>query len=156
MKHHHFTFKHLAACLLMAAAGAAVCWAVMSTRPREVKLMTPKEGELVVINGCVISAFDYLAAVEASHKLEPNFWARVMLVRYANYSSGHAYCVWESDGHIYGYDRNSGGFPIPGQSKDAVSIAQSLSTGISQVVHKDLVVKSAEFLEPESTKVYTF
>ncbi|MGC3991118.1 MAG: hypothetical protein QM796_15850 [Chthoniobacteraceae bacterium] len=153
---HPITAKHLFAYLLMAVAGAAVCWAILTTRPQEVKLVTPKKGELVVINGCVISAFDYLAAVEARHKLEPNFWARVMLVRYANYSSGHAYCVWESDGRIYGYDRSSGGFPIPGQSKDAVSIAQSLSTGISQVVHKDLIVKSAEFLEPDTTKVYTF
>ena len=27
--------------------------------------------------------------------------------------SRHAYCVWETDGTIYGYDRNAGGFPIP-------------------------------------------
>jgi len=140
----------------MFVTGAVIAWSVMSSRHAEVKLMTPKDGDLVVLNGCVISAFDYLAAVEAAHKMEPNFWARVMLVRYANYSAGHAYCVWESDGRIYGYDRNSGGFPIPGHAKDPVSIAQSLSSGISEVVHKDLIVKSAEFIEPRDARLYAF
>jgi len=148
--------KTAIAFVLAFVAGVLVTCSYMNARPQEVKLVQPNEGELVMINGCVVSAFDYMAAVEASHKLEPNFWARVMLVRYENYSAGHAYCVWESDGRIYGYDRSSGSFPIPGHAKDPVSIAQSLSGGISDVVHKNLVVQSAAFLDPRKTKAYTF
>jgi hypothetical protein len=148
--------KTASAFVLTFIAGAAIMWSVFELSPKEVRLLAPKEGDLVVLNGCVISAFDYLAAVEATHKMQQNFWARVMLVRYENYSAGHAYCVWESGGRLYGYDRNSGGFPIPGHAKDPVTIAQSLSEGISEVVHKNLIVKSAAFIEPREAKLYAF
>ena len=69
------------------------------------------EDDLAMLNGCVVSACNYLAAVKAQNTLEKDFWAKIFLVRYENNSAGHAYCVWETDGTIYGYDRNSGGFP---------------------------------------------
>ena len=46
---------------------------------------------------------------------EENFWSRVMLVRYKDNNAGHAYCVWQTDGQIFGYDRAGGSFPDPRQ-----------------------------------------
>src|SRR6266853_167429 len=74
---------------------------------------------LVVLNGCVISACNYLAVFKTQHALDTNFWAKILLVRYNDHPAGHAYCVWETDGTIYGYDRNAGSFPIPVYTRDA-------------------------------------
>lgn len=106
------------------------------------------EEDLAMVNGCVVSACNYLAAVKAQNTLEKDFWAKILLVRYENNSAGHAYCVWETDGTIYGYDRNSGGFPIPGYTRDAKEIATILADGLSKHLGKPLVVASAEFVEP--------
>ena len=106
--------------------------------------------DLAMLNGCVVSACNYLAAVKAQNTLEKDFWAKVLLVRYENNSAGHAYCVWETDGTIYGYDRNSGGFPIPGYTRDAKEIAAILADGLSKHLGKPLVVASAEFVEPSA------
>src|SRR6187455_1722047 len=61
----------------------------MNTRP-QVIYRAPAEDELVVFNGCVVSACQYLACVKAKHMLEKDFWSRVMLVRYKESSAGHA------------------------------------------------------------------
>ena len=119
-------------------------------------VLQPGEDDLVVLNGCVISAVSYLATVQAKHELERNFWAKVMLVRYENHPAGHAYCVWETNGTIYGYDRESGGFPIPVYTKDPKAIAIILADGISKVLGRPLVVRTAEFVEPETTALKKF
>src|SRR6266404_5373722 len=95
----------------------------LSARPQQPVLLTPGENDLVVLNGCVISACNYLAAVKAQHSLDKDFWAKILLVRYNDHPAGHAYCVWETDGAIYGYDRNAGALPIPDYTRDARSIA---------------------------------
>jgi len=87
--------------------------------------------------------------------LEKNFWAKILLVRYQNHPAGHAYCVWETDGTIYGYDRNAGGFPIPVYTRDAKSIAIILATELSKHLHENLAVNQANFVEP-SSKVQNF
>src|SRR6188472_3393522 len=117
-----------------------------------VVLVNPKEDELVVLNGCVISACNYLALIKAQHALESDFWTRILLVRYDNHPAGHAYCVWETDGTIYGYDRNAGGFPIPVYTRDAKSIATILAQELSRHLKENLSVSQADFVEP-STKV---
>jgi hypothetical protein len=122
---------------------------------RQAVVLNPKEDDLIVLNGCVVSACNYLAAVKTQHSLEKNFWAKIMLVRYENHPAGHAYCVWETDGTIYGYDRNVGGFPIPVYTRDPKSIASILGKELSRHLHDDLVVSSAEFVEP-SAKVRRF
>ena len=63
---------------------------------RQNVMLNPSEDDLVVLNGCV---------------------------SYVDHPAGHAYCVWETEGTIYGYDRNAGGFPIPVYTHDAKSIA---------------------------------
>jgi hypothetical protein len=73
-------------------------------------ILAPTDKDLVVLNGCVISACNYLAVVETKHSLERNFWAKILLVRYKNHPGGHAYCVWETDGTVYGYDRTPAPF----------------------------------------------
>ena len=113
-----------------------------------VVLLEPKEDDLVVLNGCVISACNYLALVKTKHALEADFWTRILLVRYDNHPAGHAYCVWETDGTIYGYDRNSGGFPIPVYTRDPRAIAIVLAMELAKVMKKPLSVRSAEFVEP--------
>jgi hypothetical protein len=123
---------------------------------QQVELVSPGEDDLVVLNGCVISACNYLAAVKVKHRLEPNFWAKVLLVRFDNHAAGHAYCVWETDGTIYGYDRNAGGFPIPVYTRDARAIAIVLAQGLSEILKEPLSVQSAEFVEPSMTKLYKF
>ena len=90
-------------------------------------ILTPGEKDLVVLNGCVISACNYLAVLETQHSLEPNFWAKILLVRYQNHPAGHAYCVWETQGTIYGYDRNAGSFPIPVYTREPKLIEQWVS-----------------------------
>jgi len=118
-----------------------------------VVLVDPKEDELVVLNGCVISACNYLALIKAQHALESDFWTRILLVRYDNHPAGHAYCVWETDGTIYGYDRNSGGFPIPVYPRDPRAIAIVLSLELSKIMKTQLTVRSAEFIEPSKAKL---
>lgn len=113
------------------------------------------EHDLVLLNGCVVSACNYLAAVKTQHKLEGNFWAKILLVRYVDHPAGHAYCVWETDGTIYGYDRNAGGFPIPIYTHDPKSIATILAGELSKHLHEKLLVSQAEFVEPLS-KVQNF
>src|SRR2546429_2220841 len=90
-------------------------------------ILTPGENDLVVLNGCVISACNYLAVMKTQHSLDQNFWAKILLVRYKDHPAGHAYCVWETDGTIYGYDRNAGSFPIPIYTRDPVVIASALA-----------------------------
>jgi hypothetical protein len=124
------------------------CFVLGTQRPFS-KPPQPDE-ELAMVNGCVVSACNYLAAVKAQNTLEKDFWARILLVRYENNSAGHAYTVWETDGTIYGYDRNSGGFPIPGYTRDPKEIATILADGLSKHLGKPLVVASAEFVEPSA------
>src|SRR6195256_7016765 len=108
-------------------------------------VFSPSENDLVVLNGCVVSACNYLAVVKAQHTLDRNFWAKILLVRFDNHPAGHAYCVWETEGNIYGYDRNSGGFPIPVCTRDPRSIAIVLAQELSKFVHEPLAVSQAEF-----------
>src|SRR5207248_5564062 len=122
----------------------------LGARPQQPVLLTPTENDLVVLNGCVVSACNYLAAVKTQHSLEKNFWARILLVRYSDHPAGHAYCVWETEGTIYGYDRNAGGFPIPIYTHDPKSIAIILAQELSKHLNENLAVSQAEFVEPVS------
>lgn len=119
-------------------------------------VLSPAEDDLVILNGCVVSACNYLAVVQTQHKLEPDFWAKVLLVRFDNQLAGHAYCVWETNGTIYGYDRNSGGFPIPVYTRDPRAIAIVLSMELSKIIQKPLSVTTAEFVEPAKAELYKF
>jgi hypothetical protein len=119
-------------------------------------ILAPGEDDLVLLNGCVISACNYLAAVKAQHGLEQNFWAKILLVRYSNHPAGHAYCVWETDGTIYGYDRNAGSFQIPVYTRDARDIAIVLADGLSKHLNETLIVSSAGFVEPKGADLIRF
>jgi len=121
-----------------------------------VVLVEPKEEDLVVLNGCVISACNYLALVKTKHALEAHFWTKILLVRYNDHPAGHAYCVWETEGTIYGYDRNSGGFPIPVYTRDPRAIAIVLAQELSKIMKKPLSVQSAEFVEPGQAALYKY
>ncbi|MDQ6859740.1 MAG: hypothetical protein M3032_01090 [Verrucomicrobiota bacterium] len=124
--------------------------------PERVVLLEPKEDDLLVLNGCVVSACNYLALIKTKHELEPNFWTKILLVRYDDHPAGHAYCVWETEGTIYGYDRNSGGFPIPVYTRDPRAIAIVLAQELSRIMQKPLSVKAAEFVEPSQAKLYRY
>lgn len=124
--------------------------------PTRVVLVEPADDDLVVLNGCVVSACGYMASVRAQNKLQENFWSRVLLVRYKENNAGHAYCVWQTDGQIFGYDRAGGSFPIPGNSRDAKDIAQSLAHSIEKVMKKPMIVDRAEFIEPKHAKLYAY
>lgn len=134
----------------------ALCALAFSSCGQQQVVLQPGEDDLVTLNGCVISACNYLAVVQTQHRLEPNFWAKVLLVRFDRQLAGHAYCVWETDGTIYGYDRNSGGFPIPVYTRDARSIAIVLAMELSKIVNKPLSVTTAQFVEPDNAKLYKF
>ncbi len=121
-----------------------------------VVLVEPSESDLIEINGCVISAVNYLAITKAKHRLEPDYWAKILLVRYENHAAGHAYCVWETQGTIYGYDRNSGGFPIPVYTRDPRAIAIVLAQELGKVLGEPLSVKSAGFVEPATAEIYAY
>src|SRR5256885_16967962 len=54
-------------------------------------VLAPGEDDLVVLNGCVVSACNYLAVVKTQHALDKNFWAKILLVRFENHPAGHAY-----------------------------------------------------------------
>jgi hypothetical protein len=127
----------------------------LSCRSQQAVVLSPNENDLVVLNGCVISACNYLAAIKTQNTLDKNFWARVLLVRYNDHPAGHAYCVWETEGTIYGYDRNAGAFPIPVYTRDARSIAIVLAQELGKVLNEPLSVDRAEFVEP-SEKLYKF
>src|SRR6202521_5249631 len=119
-------------------------------------VLSPGENDLVVLNGCVVSACNYLAVVKTQHTLDQNFWAKILLVRFENHPAGHAYCVWETEGNIYGYDRNSGGFPIPVYTRDPRSIAIVLAQELSKYLHEPLAVSQAEFINSNEAELYTF
>ena len=135
------------------------CFALLvafpACQPQRVTL-TPAEDDLVVLNGCVISACNYLAVVKTQHSLENNFWAKILMVRFANHPAGHAYCVWETEGNIYGYDRNSGAFPLPVYTRDARSIAIVLAQELSRVMNEPLSVSTAGFIEPREAELFKF
>ncbi|PYL86653.1 MAG: hypothetical protein DMF23_00280 [Verrucomicrobia bacterium] len=113
--------RHVAIYLFIALSGYGIgaC--------RQNVTLNPSEDDLLVLNGCVVSACNYLAAIKTQHTLEKNFWAKILLVRYANHPAGHAYCVWETDGTVYGYDRNAGGFLIPVYTRDAFQQGRAAS-----------------------------
>ena len=147
----HFWSKKLCLGLVIATGLLSA-----SCSRQQVILLEPKETDLVMLNGCVVSACNFLAITKAKHTLEKNFWAKVLLVRYENRPAGHAYCVWETEGTIYGYDRNSGGFPIPAYTRDPKQIASVLAVELSKVMKETLTVKSAEFVEPAKAELYVY
>jgi len=128
----------------------------LSCRPQQAIILSPNENDLVVLNGCVISACNYLAVVRNQHDLDKNFWARILLVRYNNHPAGHAYCVWETEGTIYGYDRNAGSFAIPVYTRDARAIAIVLAQELGKVMDQPLSVDQAEFVESNQAQLYKF
>lgn len=148
-----FSWLRLKVLILLVAAGMGVSYMLF---PAQVVLLDPKDDDLLILNGCVVSACSYLASVRTQNKLEENFWSRVMLVRYKGNSAGHAYCVWETDGQIFGYDRDGGSFPIPGNMKDPHAIAESLAVGLERVMKKPMKVDRAEFIEPKYAKLYAY
>jgi len=128
----------------------------LSCRSQQAVILSPNENDLVVLNGCVISACNYLAAVKTQHGLDKNFWAKVLLVRYSDHPAGHAYCVWETEGTVYGYDRNAGAFPIPVYTRDARAIAIVLAQELGKVLNEPLAVDRAEFVEPQHAQLYKY
>src|SRR4030081_4066536 len=128
----------------------------LGARPQQPVILTPGENDLVVLNGCVVSACNYLAAVKTQHSLEENFWAKILLVRYNDHPAGHAYCVWETDGTIYGYDRNAGSFPIPVYVRDPRAIAIVFAQELGKVMNEPLSVARPEFVETQHAELYKF
>jgi hypothetical protein len=128
----------------------------LSARPHQPVVLAPGDDDLVVLNGCVISACNYLAVVKTQHTLDKDFWAKILLVRYDDHPAGHAYCVWETDGTIYGYDRNAGAFPIPVYTRDARAIAIVLAQELGKVLNEPLSVSRAEFVESKQAQVYKY
>src|SRR6476660_6154753 len=128
----------------------------LSSCQQQKVILTPGENDLVVLNGCVISACNYLAVVKTQHALDQNFWAKILLVRYSDHPAGHAYCVWETDGTIYGYDRNAGSFPIPVYVRDPRAIAIVLAQELGKVMNENLAVERAEFVESQQAELYKF
>jgi hypothetical protein len=128
----------------------------MSSCQKQKVTLVPGENDLVILNGCVISACNYLAVVKTQHSLDQNFWAKILLVRYKNHPAGHAYCVWETDGTIWGYDRNAGSFPIPIYTREPKVIASALAEGLSKVLKERLLVAQADFVEPTKSDLYKF
>lgn len=128
----------------------------LGARPQQPVVLTPGAEDLVVLNGCVISACNYLAVVKTQHSLDKDFWAKILLVRYDDHPAGHAYCVWETDGTIYGYDRNAGSFPIPVYTRDARAIAIVLAQELSKVLGENLAVSRAEFVESNKAQLYKY
>src|SRR5436309_10515187 len=135
-----------------AAAAFLLC---SSSACRQRVVLNPGEDDLVVLNGCVVSACNYLAVVKTQHALDKNFWAKILLVRFENHPAGHAYCVWETEGTIYGYDRNAGAFPIPIYTHNPHNIATILAKELSKHLNDTLLVSNAQFVEP-SAKVQNF
>jgi hypothetical protein len=140
--------------LWLAGLGCVGALAFSAIQPQKV-VLTPTDNDLVILNGCVISACNYLAVLETQHGLEKNFWAKILLVRYKDHPAGHAYCVWETAGTIYGYDRNAGSFPIPIYTREPKLIAGILAKGLSKALNEPMTVSYAEFVEPHSD-IYKF
>ena len=134
----------------------AVLVLLFSTGCRQRVVLTPGEDDLVVLNGCVVSACNYLAVVKTQNALNKNFWAKILLVRFDNHPAGHAYCVWETEGNIYGYDRNSGAFPIPVYTRDPRSIAIVLAQELSRILNEPMAVSQADFVNANEAQLYTF
>jgi len=128
----------------------------LGARPQQPINLIPGENDLVVLNGCVVSACNYLTVVKTQHSLDKNFWAKILLVRYSKHPAGHAYCVWETDGTIYGYDRNAGSFAIPVYTRDPRSIAIVLAQELSKVLQEPLSVESAEFVDSSKTELFKY
>src|SRR5436853_2474083 len=135
---------------------AALLVLFVSTGCQQRVVLTPGEDDLVVLNGCVVSACNYLAVVKTQHALDKNFWAKILLVRFDNHPAGHAYCVWETEGNIYGYDRNSGAFPIPVYTRDPRAIAIVLAQELSRILNEPLAVSQAEFVNSSEAELYTY
>src|SRR5947209_19764400 len=138
------------------ASGLALLALISVNGCRQKVVLTPTNDDLVILNGCVISACNYLAVVRTQHSLEADFWAKILLVRYANHPAGHAYCIWETDGTIYGYDRNAGSFTIPVYTRDARAIAIVLAQELGKVMNEALSVERAEFVESQHSELYKF
>src|SRR6202163_1072116 len=128
----------------------------LAARPQQPVVPPPGTDDLVVLNGCVISACNYLAVVQTQYSLDENFWAKILLVRYDDHPAGHAYCVWETDGTIYGYDRNAGSFPIPGYTRDPKALPGVLAQELSKVLGEKLSVSRAEFVEAKNAQLYKY
>ena len=128
----------------------------LSCRPQQAVILSPGDTDLVVLNGCVISACNYLAVVKTQHALDKNFWAKILLVRYNDHPAGHAYCVWETEGTIYGYDRNAGSFQIPVYTRDARAIAIVLAQELGKVLKEPLSVANADFVESNKAQIYKY
>jgi hypothetical protein len=128
----------------------------LSARPQQPIILAPGENDLVVLNGCVVSACNYLAALKTQHTLDRNFWVKILLVRYNDHPAGHAYCVWETDGNIYGYDRNAGSFQIPVYTRDARAISIVLAQELGKVLKEPLSVARAEFVESSKAQLYKY
>ncbi len=77
-------------------------------------------------------------------------------MRYKDHPAGHAYCVWETEGTIYGYDRNAGSFPIPIYTREPKVIAAVLADELAKVLKQPLTVAQAEFVEPHQADLYKF
>src|SRR6476620_11437806 len=135
---------------------AAIFLLLGSTACRQRVMLNPGEDDLVVLNGCVVSACNYLAVVKTQHTLDKNFWAKILLVRFENHPAGHAYCVWETEGNVYGYDRNSGAFPIPVYTRDPRAIAIVLAQELSRILNEPLAVKEADFVNASEADLYRF
>jgi hypothetical protein len=140
----------------IASISCAALLLCVSTGCQKSVVLTPGEDDLVVLNGCVVSACNYLAVVKTQHTLDQNFWAKILLVRFENHPAGHAYCVWETEGNVYGYDRNSGAFPIPVYTRDPRAIAIVLAQELSRILKEPLAVSQAEFVNSNEAKLYTF
>src|SRR5436305_7782945 len=142
-------------CRIFSLAAASLLL-LSSTGCHQRVVLTPGEDDLVVLNGCVVSACNYLAVVKTKHALDKNVWAKILLVRFENHPAGHAYCVWETEGNIYGYDRNSGAFPIPVYTRDPRSIAIVLAQELSRILNEPMAVSRAEFVNSSEAELYTF
>jgi len=140
----------------ISSVSCAVLLVCASSGCRDRVMLVPGDEDLVLLNGCVISACNYLAVVKAQHTLDRNFWAKILLVRFENHPAGHAYCVWETEGNIYGYDRNSGGFPLPVYTRDPRAIAIILAQELSRFLPEPLAVSQAEFINSAEAELYSF
>ena len=140
----------------LSCLGSTLLLLFFATGCQQRVVLTPGENDLVVLNGCVISAVNYLAVVKTQNTLDRNFWAKILLVRFENHPAGHAYCVWETEGNIYGYDRNSGAFPIPVYTRDPRSIAIVLAQELSKILNEPLSVSQAEFVNSNEAPLYSF
>ena len=97
---------------------------------------------------------NYLAVVKTQHKLDQNFWAKILLVRFENHPAGHAYCVWETEGNIYGYDRNSGAFPIPSlHARSSLNRHRPRAGAYRKSLNEPLAVSQAEFVNSNEAEL---